>query len=412
MTAHQASKTKIASPFAPLVVIPPVHPPVAATDVRPIRLHALHRHIAIISLFLFVFIPTALSAYYLFVRAADQYVSTIGFVVRGETTGAASLLDGVAGLSALGGSTNSDVEILREYLGSTSIVTDINATLDLHAIWGADGDPIFSTKAGGTVEDLHKTWGRMVRLTRDTGGLIALEVNAFSPQDAYDIANAIRMRSDVLVNALNLQARNDLLQHSTAELDVAKDRLREARQALAAFRARTQIIDPMADIGADMGLLSDLQQRLMQENIELELLKSGGADVTSQRSAQVLQSRTHQTEKRIEVIEQQILAQKERFSAKSDGAYPALLTEYERLTVNHEFAQKAYTAALTAYELARMEAQKKTRYLAVYDQPTLAQRALYPKRTKILLSVAFAALLLWAFLALCYASFRDRIYHL
>jgi capsular polysaccharide transport system permease protein len=124
-----------------------VPPPVPASSLRP-------RHWALILSFLAVVaLPVAVSGWYLWARAADQYASYVGFSVRKEEAG--SPLDLIGGLAAISGSSSADTDILYEYMQSPGLVADIDAELDLRAIWSkAPGDPVFAYAAPGTIEDL------------------------------------------------------------------------------------------------------------------------------------------------------------------------------------------------------------------------------------------------------------------
>lgn len=56
------------------------------------------------------------------------------------------------------------------------------------------------------------------------------------------------------------------------------------------------------------------------------------------------------------------------------------LATYETLEVERNFAQQAYTSALSSLEKARVEADRQERYLAVYSTPAVPQYPLYPRR--------------------------------
>ena len=84
------------------------------------------------------------------------------------------------------------------------------------------------------------------------------------------------------------------------------------------------------------------------------------------------------------------------------------MAEFERLTVDREFAEQAYVASQSAYDGARAEANRQSRYLAAYIDPTLAEKAEFPQRTLIVALVAAFAFLLWSILTLIYYSLRDR----
>jgi capsular polysaccharide transport system permease protein len=122
-----------------------------------------------------------------------------------------------------------------------------------------------------------------------------------------------------------------------------------------------------------------------------------------------------QAERRIAVIDAMIADERRKFGAgMSSGQgdeskdYSTLVGEFERLSVEREFAERAYIAALTGYDNANAEAQRKSKYLAAYVGPTLAEDARYPQRW-VLTGVVFSfSLLIWGIAALIYYSVRDR----
>jgi len=85
-----------------------------------------------------------------------------------------------------------------------------------------------------------------------------------------------------------------------------------------------------------------------------------------------------------------------------------IVGEYERLTVEREFAERTYTTALASYDASLAEARRKSRYLAAYMQPTKAESSIYPQRLTLLGTIALFAFLSWSIGALVYYSIRDR----
>jgi capsular polysaccharide transport system permease protein len=127
-----------------------------------------------------------------------------------------------------------------------------------------------------------------------------------------------------------------------------------------------------------------------------------------------------QAQRRIDVIRQRIAEERRSFAAEvpqsadpsdRDGRsedYPSLLAEYEGLMVDREFAEETYRAALAGFDLARAKAERQSRYLATYIEPTRAQQSEFPQRLSIFGLVAGFLVLLWGVLALIYYSVRDR----
>lgn len=377
----------------------PVPPPAPAA-------HARFRHwLAILSFLLLVVAPVATTAWYLWTRAADQYASHVGFSVRKEEVGSAVELLG--GITELSGSSSSDTDILYEFLKNQELVAMIDAELDLRAIWskaGPDVDPVFSYHPPGTIEDLLAHWKRMVKIYYDGGtGLLDLRVLAFDPADATAIAQRIFDHSNTMINGLSALAREDAIGYAREELEQAEDRLREARVEIQAFRNRTQIIDPTLRTQTQSGLIAALEAQMAEAQIELELLRE---------TLREGDPRIGQTQLRIRVIERQIAAERNELGLEGSGTTHAsvadLVGEYEALAVDLEFAQQAYVAASAAYDAARNEARRQSRYLAAHVNPTRAERAEFPARVTILTLVVLFTFLTWSVLVLVGYALRDR----
>ncbi len=360
------------------------------------------RHFGILAGFvLSVITPLAIIAWYLFAVAADQYASTVGFSVRKEEVSSPiELFGGVADFASTG---SSDSDILYEFIRSQEIVETLEAALGLSVLYGRpDGDPVFAYDPTGTIEDLQDYWHRMVRVTYDsTTELIEVRALAFTPEDARRISTAVFDESARLVDELSAIAQQDTIAFAKNEVERAVERLKSAREAMTGFRSRTQIVDPTADLQGQMGLLSTLEQQLADAMIAADMLRDGTGDDDP---------RISQAELRISVIEARIEDERRKLGrgAGEGEDYATLLAEFERLAVDREFAEQAYTAALATYDQALAEARRKSRYLAAYIRPTLAEASEFPQKEVLLATAAFFLLSAWAIVVLVYYSVRDR----
>lgn len=345
--------------------------------------------------------PLMVAAWYLYSVAVDQYASRVGFSVQREEAGSA--IEFLGGITEISGSSSSDTDILYRFIQSREMVRSVDARLDLRAVWAQPGDPAFGLAPGGTIEDLEAHWNRKVDVFYDTSSrLIEVRALAFRPEDATAIGRAIFDESTRMLNNLSAIAREDSTRYARAELDVALERLKRARQALTTFRMRTQIVDPEADIQGRMGLLNMLLAQQAAALIDLDML-SANTGATDPRYLQA--------QKRVDVIEARILAERARFGEQSgpaDEAYATQVAEFEALMVDLEFAQGSYLSARAAHDAALAEAQRNSRYLATYLSPTMAERAEYPQRWMILLLLGAALMALWSIGVLVYYALRDR----
>lgn len=360
------------------------------------------RHAITLASFVALFVlPVAVVAWYLYAVAADQYASNIGFSVQREEAGSAIELLG--GITEISGNSSSDTDILYRFIQSREMVRAVGERIDLRAVWTQPDDPVFGLRDADTIEDLESHWQRKVDVFYDTASrLIEVRVLAFRPEDALAISTAVFEESTRMLNDLSAIARADTTRYAREELDGALERLKRARQALTAFRTRTQIVDPAADIQGRMGLLNMLLSQQAAALIDLDMLSAN----TSQTDPRYVQA-----QKRVEVIEARIAAERARFgeqASATDEAYAALVAEFEALTVDLEFAQNSYLSARAAHDAALAEAQRKSRYLATYLAPTLAEKPEYPQRLLILMLFAGMAFAVWAIAVLVYYTLRDR----
>lgn len=377
-------------------------------EVAPIALpaHMRARHWGVLlSFLLLVLVPLSLAGWYLSSRAVDQYGSIVGFTVRQEDGGGASdILGGLAAQVTAGGS-QADTDILYEFIQSQNLVAQMDAKFNLREVYSApyDSDPIFALKPDASLEELVEYWQRILRISYDESArLIELRVLAFDAGLARSIAEDIVRRSQILINELNAQARADTIRYAQDDLAEAQERLRIARSALILFRTRTQLVDPETDLQGRMGVVNTLQQQLAEALIELDLLIQS----TNQTDPRVVQAR-----RRIEVIRNRISQERLNVASGGDSAsgedYPTLLAEYETLLVEREFAEKSYTAALAALDVARANAARQSRYLATYVAPTLPETSEYPRRWTLFGLAALFLVLSWSILVLIYYSVRD-----
>lgn len=376
---------------------------------RPAGIAVMRRRhrIVILSFVCAVIVPFVLAASYLYLIAVDQYASRVGFTVRSEEMSSANELLG--GLSMLTKSSSSDADVLYRFIESQTMVERIAAKIDLPKIYSRPiFDPVFAYDTDGTIEDLVDYWQRMVKITYDSGtGLIDVEVRAFTPEDSQMIAKAVVDESSAMINEMSATARLDATKYAKEELNLALTRLKSAREERTKFRSRTQIINPEVDIQEQMGLLGSLETQLAQAFIDLNLvLQTSSTD----------DPRVTQARRRIDVIEGLIEQERVKFGGGRAGQhdtepednYPTLLGEFERLTVNVEYANSAYVTAMAALDAANAHAQRQSRYLAAYTTPSLPQASLYPERGVLSLVMAVFLTLTWSIGILVYYSLRDR----
>jgi capsular polysaccharide transport system permease protein len=259
---------------------------------------------------------------------------------------------------------------------------------------------VFALGADPSIESLLAHWSRMVDVIYESQtGIIHVRANAFTPEAAQTVAEAILAKSSALVNRLSEQAREDAIRYAREDLTAAEAHLRTLRQQLGDFRRTNRIVDPTADVAGQMGLLNALQAELAQALVGRDMLLSYAED-TDQRVVQA--------NRRIDAVSARIEAERAKLGVgNARGALPDVIGAYEELLVDLEFASTAYTQAMANLAVARAEARRQSRYLAAHVSPTLATTPLYPRRFLLAGIIGLFLLLGWGIAMLGYYNVRD-----
>jgi len=359
------------------------------------------------SFLMFVVVPAIIGAFYYFFLASDQYAAEARFAVRGADSGSSGtdLLGGL--LAGVGGSTStgSDATIVTEYIYSRELVEDLDKAINLRKIYSRDeADFIASADADDSIESFVEYWKDMVSVYYDpTGGIIELEVRAFTAADAKLVAEHVIAMSEKLINDLSRKMRDDAVNEAKSEVARAENRLRLARTAIVRFRQETKIIDPSLMAQSEHEIVTQLEHALVKAKSELSAVLQSMSD----NAPRVVEMR-----RQISALEKQIEDERTKSALRGSGTNQPLtrnLKIYEELITEREFAEKAYISTLASLESARITADRQQRYLAVFVNPRLPQEALYPERLRWSLVVFAAAFLIWGIGSLAIASIRDHM---
>lgn len=397
--AKQPQVAKPANTPAPNAALP-LQP---ANIAGPAQMRPRHYRIGL-SFLVVVIVPFIICAGYLWQFAKDQYIANLSFSVRTENT--QSAIDILGGMSSmLGGSgAGNDPEIIKQFISSADMVNYIEQKEQVSKIFAAGWpqDFIFAYDPAGTLEDLHKYWQRNVYISIDDG-LISLSVRSYDAQRSRDIALSVFEASQQLVNKLSQEAREDATRFTREDLSRAEDRLRTAREAMTQFRLQTKIVDPMATLQAEIGILSSLQAQLAEELVQKELLSKTSSD---------RDPRITDLNRKVEALRTQIEIERRKFAQDSENSngqdYATLFSEFESLSAEREFAEEAYRAAAVAHDVALTDAKMTSRYLAMHVKPTVPQKSLFPDRPIQLVVIGVFLVLFWSIGLLIYYSIRDR----
>lgn len=348
-----------------------------------------------------VALPTLLAMVYYLLIASPRYTSEARFIVRAtdhaQPTALGMALQGV-GIS----SATSDSYAVHEYINSRDGLRDLKQRFDVASILAPKGVDIFSRypRLGEkrNEEGLFRGYKRFITVGFDAGtGISTLRVEAFRPEEAQAISNALLDGSEKLVNRLNNRSIADSVAEAVVARDLARTRLASAQQQLSAFRNREQFISP--DIAAKEG--SQLIGGLLSTLATLKAERSQiAAEAPNSPQLPILDSR-------IRAYDGQIEAERAKIAGASSSLAPKIGI-YEDLLLNRELADKELAQATASLVTAEQEARRQKLYLERVVNPSLPDYPSEPRRWLAILTVFVSAMLAYGVGWLIWAGVHEH----
>lgn len=335
-----------------------------------------------------VVIPTVLAMFYYLAIAAPRYVSEAQFIVRSAGGTPSSLGVALQGVGLSSGST--DAFAVHEYVESRAALADLQARgIDIERIISAPGldlvghYPRFGVKRSN--EALNKARNRLLTVGYDsTTGISTLRVEAYRPEDAKRVADALLVGGEGVVNSLNDRASSDAEADARVAKANAEAKLVRAQQDLTNFRVQNKFLDADSALAPSAQLLGNLMTSRAQLRTERSQLAAGAPQSPSLQPL----------DQRIAAIEAQIAEVQSQISRGPNSLAPQV-GNYERLVFERELATREVAAATTALLLAEQEARRQALYLERVVNPTLPDASTEPNRLLSIFTVLAAAMLIY-----------------
>jgi capsular polysaccharide transport system permease protein len=349
-----------------------------------------------------VVLPTLVALVYFGVLASDVYVSESRFIVRSQDKATPTALGLLLNNAALNHGTP-ESSAAQSYLLSRDALGALNRG---NAYARASARPAISRidrfdplGLGGSFEDLYKYYLAHVRVDTDsTVGITVLTVRAYTARDAHDFNEQLLRMAESTVNHMSERARHDLITSAQREVIDAKSAARDASAAMARFRNEAGVIDPEKQAPIQYELVSKLQDELIEARSDQRQLM-----VVAPQSAQIAALDARIKEIRTRIDEQSGLAAGNRRKSLA-----AASEDYQRLSLDADFAAKRLAAALASLESAENEAQRKSSYVERIVEPGLPDVAIEPHRLRAIATTVVFSLIVWGVATLLISGIREH----
>ena len=353
------------------------------------------------SLIIVVGIPTLIATFYFCKMASDIYVSEARFAIR---SAAGSSGGGLAAIlsSPVISSGSSETMIVADYLHSKDMLRKIRERMDFDNHYSDQSiDRFARLNEHSTQEQVLKYFQHQVDVVRDTqSDVVTLRARAFDPNTAQKLANLVIELSEELVNEMSHRIEEDTLATAHAEVERATQKVSVASREMTSFRNTRESINPAEESSAMLGIVSNLEARLIENRTTLiekqAFIRDDSPVIISLKN-------------RINALSKQLSLEKGRLVGVDGTQMSSLIQDYGPLALAEQLAQHQYTSALNSLEVARLEAQRKKQYIVTFIEPGLPDEALEPRRFMEVLTVAIFAFLSYLIGGLLWSALRDHI---
>lgn len=348
-----------------------------------------------------VIIPTVLSIFYYGIFASDVFISESRFVVRSPDKQAPSGL-GVLLKGTAFGSAGDQIYAAQDYMLSRDALQALNRGNAFVRAYTAPAVSVFDRfdpmRLSHAFEDLYKYYQRKVKVQQDsTSSIVTLTVRAYTPQDARRFNEQLLEMAEATVNKLNERGRQDLIRFSQREVDEAKEKATAAALALSAYRNREGVLDPERQANVQLQMISKLQDELIATRTQLRELR---AFAPQNPQIEVLDTRAKGLG--LEIDEQLGLVTGSGKSLSSRAA------QYQRLSLESQFADRQLAVAMASYEEAHNEARRKQSYVERIVSPNMPDAPLEPRRFRGIFSTFILGLAAWGIISMLIAGMLEH----
>lgn len=355
-----------------------------------------------------IIIPFLIAAIYLFVFAANRYVSSSQVVVRQQESGQQAGMPGLAMLvGAVDPVSREDTLYLKEYIVSHDMLAVLESKLNWTAHYsGKWNDPLFYLSSSASSEEKLAFYQRMVTTNYDeTTGLLQIDVQAFTSEYAEIVLKEILVQSERFVNEITRSMADEQLSFARRELMASAERYEDKQAELLAFQNEHNLFNAEVTAESMSQIVANLEAEIVKEKARLNGLKTRLAANAPQIRSQ---------ENKINALIKQLEAEQRKITSGDFKSAEDMLNlntiafEYRRLQVDLLVSEEFYKTSLAVVENAKLETIKNIRSLIAVVQPNLPEKAAYPRTIYNLITILIVLLLIYGITQFVLASIRDH----
>ncbi len=331
--------------------------------------------------------------------ASDRYVSRAELVVKQADQ--IKMLPDALSMLGLGGSNHQDILLIQDYLKSADLLNKLDKELGLKTHYQSHKVDYFSRLPNNvSSEEFLKYYREHLTLRLDDiSGVLTIELQAFDPAYGQKVVGLMLKESEGFINKLGHQVALEQLAFVEKEVDRAYQRVQAEKAKVLEFQNTHHLISPESTSTARMGVVSQIEGQLAQQQAQLKQLQS-----YMKATAPAVVS----VQARVNALTEQLAQEQARLTGADKNAMNEVTASYMDVQTQATLAADLYKTGLISLEQARIEAYRKLKHLLIISKPTLAEDAEYPRRLYNLATIAVLLCLLYGLIVMGLATLREH----
>lgn len=349
--------------------------------------------------FLWVVGIFCIAVLYFGVMVSDRYVSRADVLVKQADQ--IKMLPEALSILGVGGSSHQDVLLIQDYLQSWDLLSTLDRELDLKGHYQSHQADFFSRlSSDASREDFIEYYRKHLTLhLDDLSGVLTIELQTFDPDYSQRVVTLILKESEQFINRLGHKMALDQLAFVEKEADRAYQRVQAEKNKVLAFQNSHQLLSPESTSSAQVGMINQIEAELVRQQTELKRLKSYMRSTAPQVVA---------VETSVNALNKQLQQEQGKLTGVDKDAMNEITASYQEVQARASLAADFYKTSLISLEQARVEAYRKIKHLLVISQPTLADKAEYPRRLYNLATVGVLLCLFYGLVVMGLATLREH----
>lgn len=351
----------------------------------------------------FVALPTLIAGFYYYVIATPMYATKTEFVIQKADGGSAG--GGLGSLFAGSGfATSQDSITVQSYLTSRDAMLRLDQDLAFKQTFSDPSiDSVQRLDADATNEEAYKLYKKNVKIGFDPSeGITRMEVIAPSPETSARFSEALVSYAEERVDNLTQRLREDQMKGSREGYDEAEAEMFAAQAEVLRLQEEMGVFDATSDASSLMSQVNSFEVQLQNKRLNLQQLLD---------NSQPNKARVDGVRGDINRLETLIaeLRGKLTETGGENGSLASISGQLRIAQTNLETRSLLMQQALQQLEVARVEANKQTRYLELGVRPVAPDEPTYPRafENTILAFLIFSGIYLMV--SLTAAVLREQI---